>query len=108
VIMRAGARRLAATAGLALAGAGAAAAQEGGDVTVQIENRAWGRVEVTVYDLVCRQAIFDGEILDDASVAVEACANDDGLAGIEVVDRDGRRQAFTGLVDQSTVTLESP
>jgi hypothetical protein len=102
-------RRVAAAMALVLsAGPPAAAQDDGGDVTVQIENRAWGRVEVTVYDLVCRQAIYDGEILDDASVAVEACAADDGLARIEVVDRDGRRQAFAGLVDQSTVTLDSP
>jgi hypothetical protein len=102
-------RRFAMAVALALSSGPPAAAQEGGgDVTVQIENRALIQVEVTVYDLVCRQAIFDGEILDDASITVEACAGDDGLAGIEVVDRGGRRQAFTGLVDQSTVTLESP
>ena len=101
--MRAGARRLAATVGLALAGAAAA---DEGEVTLRVENRAWGRVEVTVHDLVCRQAIYEGEILDNASVLVEARAGQDGLAGIEVVDRRDGRQAFTGLVDQSTVTLE--
>jgi hypothetical protein len=99
-------RGLAAAVSLALAVGAPAAAQEGGDVTVQVDNSTWGRVEVTVYDLVCRQAIYDGEILDNASITVEACAGDDGLGGIEVVGRDGRRQAFTGLVDQSTVTLE--
>jgi hypothetical protein len=103
--MRAGVIHLAATVSLALAGAAAA---DEGDVTLRIENRAWGRVEVTVYDMVCRQAIYDGEILDDASVLVEACAGQDGLAGVEVVDRGGRRQAFTGLADESTVTLEPP
>lgn len=102
--MRAGAWHLAASVGLALAGAAAAANE--GDVTLRVENRAWGRVEVTVYDLVCRQAIFEGEILDNASILVEACAGQDGLAAIEVVDRRGGRQAYTGLVDQSTVTLE--
>jgi hypothetical protein len=101
--VRAAVPHLGAAVGLALAGAAAA---DEGDVTLRVENRAWGRLEVTVYDLVCRQAIFDGEILDNASVLVEACAGQDGLAGIEVVDRQGRRQAFTGLVDQSTVTLE--
>jgi hypothetical protein len=101
--VRAAVRHLAAVVGLALS---CAAAADEGDVTLRVENRAWGQLEVTVYDLVCRQAIFDGEILDNASVLVEACAGQDGLAGIEVVDRQGRRQAFTGLVDQSTVTLE--
>ena len=101
--MRVGARHLVATVGLALAGVAAA---DEGDVTLRIENRAWGRVEVTVYDLVCRQAIYEGEILDNASTLVEACAGQGGLAGIEVVDREGRRQAFTGLTDESTVTLD--
>jgi hypothetical protein len=90
--------------GLALAGAAARA--QGDTVDIQVMNRSFQPISVEVVDDVCRQAAFTGEILANASVAVAACADQDGLATITVLDRYGHRQTFPGLADSSVANVE--
>jgi len=75
-------------------------------VDVEIVNRAFQAIDVEVYDVVCQQAAYTGQILDNASIMVAACPNQDGLATLTVADRVGHSNTFTGLADPSTVTVE--
>jgi len=74
-------------------------------VDIQVFNPSFKAIEVRIYDVVCQQVIFDGEILDTASVPVQACADQDGRATIAVEDHFGQRQTYPGLSDPSTVEL---
>ena len=79
---------------------------QGEQVDVEIVNRTFQPIDVEIYDQVCQQVIYDGQILANASVSVAACPNQDGLANLTVADRFGHRQTYSGLADPSTVNVE--
>jgi hypothetical protein len=85
--------------------AGVARAQ-GDQVDIEVMNRSFQPVAVEIRDDICRQSAFTGEIVANASVAVTACADQDGLATITVMDRQGHRRTYPGLADPSTVNVE--
>ncbi len=75
-------------------------------VDVEIVNRTFEPIDVEVYDDVCQQVAYTGQVLDNASVSIAACPNQDGLASLTVADRFGHRQTYSGLADPSTVNVE--
>lgn len=79
---------------------------QGEQVDVEVVNRTFQPIDVEVYDQVCQQVIYAGQILDNASISVAACPNQDGLANLTVADRFGHRQTYSGLADPSTVNVE--
>ncbi|MFZ1430322.1 MAG: hypothetical protein WAS21_26550 [Geminicoccaceae bacterium] len=79
---------------------------QGEQVDVEIVNRTFQPIDVEIYDQVCRQVIYAGQIIANASVSVAACPNQDGLANLTVADRFGHRQTYSGLADPSTVNVE--
>ena len=92
--------------GICLALAAGAARAQGDPVDIEVMNRSFAPIAVEVFDDICRQPVFTGEIMANASVAVTACADPDGLATITVLDGQGHRQSFPGLADASTVNVE--
>lgn len=88
---------------LALASSGVRA--QGDQVDIQVMNRSFQAIDVEVFDDVCRQPVFTGEIIANASVAVTACPDQDGLATITVLDRYGHRQTYPGLANPSIVDV---
>lgn len=77
-----------------------------GQIDVEVVNRTFQPIDVEVYDQVCQQIVYTGQILDNASVSIAACPNQDGLANVTVADRFGHRQTYSGLADPSTVNVE--
>ena len=69
---------------------------EAGDVRVDIRvyNRSFRAIEVRIYDLVCGHLIVAGEIMDNASVIVPGCPDQDGRATIAVVDQFGHQRTY--------------
>ena len=67
--------------------ASGAARAQGEQVDIQVMNRSFQPIAVEVFDDVCRQPVFSGEIMANASVAVTACPDPNGLATITVLDR---------------------
>ena len=82
------------------------ASAQSGPVDVEVVNRTFQPLEVEIYDVVCQQLAYTGQLLDNASVAVAACANQDGLATLTVSDRFGHSRTYSGLADPSTVSVE--
>ena len=85
----------------------ASSAAEAGDVRVDIRvfNRSFRAIEVRIYDLVCRQVIFAGEIQNTASVIVPGCPDQDGRAAITIVDQFGHQRTYQDLISASNVEL---
>lgn len=79
---------------------------QGEQVDVEVVNRTFQPIDLEVYDQVCQQVIYAGQILANASVSIAACPNQDGLANLTVADRFGHRQTYSGLADPSTVNVE--
>ena len=78
-----------------------------GDVRVDIRvfNRSFRAIEVRIYDLVCGHLIFAGEIMDNASVIVPGCPDQDGRATITIVDQFGHQRTYQDLISASNVEL---
>ena len=86
--------------------ASGAARAQGEQVDIQVMNRSFQPIAVEVFDDVCRQPVFSGEITANASVAVTACPDPNGLATITVLDRYGHRKTYPQLADPSIVNVE--
>ena len=86
--------------------ASGAARAQGEQVDIQVMNRSFQPIAVEVFDDVCRQPVFSGEIMTNASVAVTACPDPNGLATITVLDRYGHRKTYPQLADPSIVNVE--
>ena len=78
-----------------------------GDVRVDIRvfNRSFRAIEVRIYDLVCGHLIFAGEIMDNASVIVPGCPDQNGRATITIVDQFGHQRTYQDLISASNVEL---
>jgi hypothetical protein len=75
------------------------------EVDIQVFNASFQAVNVEIFDDICRQSVFQGEILNNSSASVACCPDQNGMATITIVDRFGRRQTYSGLADASTVNV---
>ena len=70
------------------------------------EGGSVGRMSsLQIYDAICREVIFDGEILTNASVLVPGCPDQNGRATITVEDCFGGQQTYPGLGGASNVEV---
>ena len=84
--------------------AGTANAQQ--KLRIQLKNRNIEAVQVSVYDDVCDQLIFQRRLEKGGSMILSICVDRKGTGQISVYDVRGRRQTFKGLRQNKAVYVK--
>ncbi len=77
-------------------------------IRVGLHNRSHHTVYVIAYDPICRIRVFEAALVNNGSVTVKVCSDNNRRGKIVVYDRRGRSLKFSGIHDGSGVSIKFP
>ncbi|MEM7024315.1 MAG: hypothetical protein AAF637_17265 [Pseudomonadota bacterium] len=76
----------------------AAAVQAQGKANVEIVNERQRALQVRVFDRRCEAWIYQGNLIHEATVSVDCCADSGGRCNLSVYERPGHRHDYKGVL----------
>ncbi len=73
--------------------------------SVQLNNRSFDPIYVSVYDHICQTWVYQGQIVDQGVMAITVCPDRNGKGMVTVQDRHGQNATYRNLVGGGRITI---